>query len=90
MFEHELDRHWKTVANTIRDGIMIVDEGGTIIYVNQAFEMITGYSKEEMIGRDCTVLDCDICEKTRHSDGRHWCRLFEFGKISQSQMRLQA
>jgi two-component system response regulator HydG len=85
MFEHELDRHWKTVANTIRDGIMIVDEGGTIIYVNQAFEMITGYSKEEMIGRDCTVLDCDICEKTRHSDGRHWCRLFEFGKISQSQ-----
>jgi two-component system response regulator HydG len=63
MFEHELDRHWKTVANTIRDGIMIVDEGGTIIYVNQAFEMITGYSKDEMIGRDCTVLDCDICEK---------------------------
>ena len=83
MFEHELDRHWKTVANTIRDGIMIVDELGTIIYVNQAFEMITGYSKDEMIGRDCTVLDCDICEKTRQNGGRHWCELFEYGRINQ-------
>ena len=83
MFEHELDRHWKTVANTIRDGIMIVDELGTIIYVNQAFEMITGYSKDEMIGSDCTVLDCDICEKTRQNGGRQWCELFEFGRINQ-------
>jgi two-component system response regulator HydG len=85
MFEHELDRHWKTVANTIRDGIMIVDECGTIIYVNQAFEMITGYSRDEMIGSDCTVLNCDICEKTRQNNGRHWCELFEFGRISQRQ-----
>ncbi|MGD9366393.1 MAG: sigma 54-interacting transcriptional regulator [Desulfobacteraceae bacterium] len=85
MFEHELDRHWKTVANTIRDGIMIVDEMGTIIYVNQAFEIITGYAKDEMIGRDCTVLNCDICERTRITKGRHWCQLFEFGKMSQRQ-----
>jgi len=83
MFEHELDRYWRTVANTIRDGIMIVDEYGTIIYVNQAFEMITGYSRDEMIGKDCTILNCDICERTRQNSGRHWCRLFEHGRISQ-------
>lgn len=83
MFEHELDRYWKTVANTISDGIMIVDELGTIIYINQAFEIITGYSKDEIIGRDCTVLDCDICEATRQNKGQQWCRLFEVGRISQ-------
>ena len=83
MFEHELDRHWRTVANTIRDGIMIVDEYGTIIYVNHAFEMITGYSRDEMIGKDCTILNCDICERTRQNSGQHWCRLFEHGRISQ-------
>ena len=25
MFEEELDRYWKTVVNTIQDGVMIVD-----------------------------------------------------------------
>jgi PAS domain S-box-containing protein len=83
MFDQELDRHWKTVANTIRDGIMIVDKLGTIIYVNQAFEMITGYSKDEMIGKDCTVLPCDVCEETRKNNGEHWCKLFELGKMNQ-------
>ena len=51
MFEHELDRYWRTVANTISDGIMVVDEQGIIIYVNEAFEGITGFSKDEMVGR---------------------------------------
>ncbi len=83
MFEHELDRYWRTVANTIRDGIMVVDEQGIIIYVNQAFEEITGFSKNEMIGQDCSVLDCNICRKARQNLGRQWCELFEYGKIRQ-------
>ena len=38
MAEEELDRYWKTVVNTIQDGIMIVDTHGRIISVNKAFE----------------------------------------------------
>ncbi len=82
MFEHELDRYWRTVANTIRDGIMVVDEQGIIIYVNRAFEKITGFSKDEMIGKDCSVLDCDICREARQNEGCQWCALFENGNFS--------
>ncbi|MCP3952941.1 MAG: PAS domain S-box protein [Desulfobacterales bacterium] len=81
MFEHELDRYWRTVANTISDGIMVVDEQGIIIYVNEAFEGITGFSKDEMIGRDCSVLNCDICQEARDNKGCQWCTLFEGGNM---------
>lgn len=81
MFEHELDRYWRTVANTISDGIMIVDEQGIIIYVNEAFEGITGFSKDEMIGKDCSVLNCDICQEARDNKGCQWCALFEDGNM---------
>jgi len=77
MFEHELDRYWRTVANTISDGIMVVDEQGIIIYVNEAFKGITGFSKDEMIGKDCSVLNCDICQEARDNKGCQWCALFE-------------
>jgi two-component system, NtrC family, response regulator HydG len=76
MIEHEMDRYWKTVVNTIRDGLMIVDEGGVIVSVNDALERITGYGRSELIGRDCTVLNCDICEKVRTNSGDKWCSLF--------------
>ena len=83
MFKHELDRYWRTVANTIRDGIMVVDEQGIIIYVNEALEAITGFSKDEMIGKDCSVLDCNICQQVRDNQGCQWCALFEYGDIRQ-------
>ena len=44
MTGRELDGYWKTVVNTLRDGIMIVNTRGAIVSVNQAFEHITGYS----------------------------------------------
>ena len=83
MFDQELDRYWRTVADTIRDGIMIVDEQGIIIYVNRAFEAITGFSKDEMIGKDCSVLNCNICQKARQNEGCQWCELFQYGETEQ-------
>ena len=60
MFKQELNTYWKTVVDTIQDGIMIVDEDGTIVSVNEAFEGITGYSKEEVLGKPCSILNCDV------------------------------
>jgi two-component system, NtrC family, response regulator HydG len=85
MIEHELDRYWKTVVNTIRDGLMIVDERGVIVSVNDALERITGYSRGELIGNDCTVLNCDICEKIRRNDDDKWCTLFMGGQVKARQ-----
>ena len=85
MIEHELDRYWKTVVNTIRDGLMIVDERGVIVSVNDAFERITGYDRSELIGNDCTVLNCDICSKIRRNDGDKWCSLFMGNQVTARQ-----
>lgn len=41
------------------NAIIITEYGGSdnpIVYVNQAFTRITGYSKEEVVGRDCRFL----------------------------------
>lgn len=77
----EQDRYWKTVVNTIRDGLMIVDERGIIVSVNDALEKMTGYSRSELIGRDCTVLNCDICTHVRKNQGDKWCNLFNGGQL---------
>ncbi|MBW1992955.1 MAG: sigma 54-interacting transcriptional regulator [Deltaproteobacteria bacterium] len=81
MFEQELNSYWKIVVDTIQDGIMIVDRGGTIVSVNKAFEKITGYSRDEMLGKPCTVLNCDICEIVLEKEGEFWCRLFKTGTL---------
>ncbi len=69
MYERDLNVYWKTVVDTIQDGIMIVDKGGTIVSVNKALEKITGYSRDEMLGKPCTVLNCDICEAVLGKEG---------------------
>ena len=57
MDTQDLNYYWKTVVDTIQDGVMIVNPEGTIISVNRAFEEITGYGKAEIVGRSCTVLE---------------------------------
>lgn len=81
MFEQELNNYWKTVVDTIQDGVMIVDINGTIVSVNKGLEKITGYTKTELIGKPCLTLDCNICKIIRGSEGEHWCNLFRDGAV---------
>ncbi|MCU0572448.1 MAG: sigma 54-interacting transcriptional regulator [Syntrophobacteraceae bacterium] len=82
MFEEDLDRYWKTVVSTIRDGIMIIDTGGSIVSVNNALELITGYSRDELIGQKCSILNCSIFNMARENSGDHWCLLFKTGMLN--------
>ena len=81
MLSQELNRYWKTVVDTIHDGIMIVDKSGLIVSVNRAFEDITGYGHEEATGRHCSLLNCTACEIAREKNGDHWCTLFRKGDL---------
>lgn len=81
MLEQELNSYWKTVVDTIQDGLMVVDRGGMIVSVNQALETITGYSRKDLVGRPCSALNCDVCEIARDTQGEHWCALFRKGSI---------
>ena len=88
MIEQELNRYWKTVVNTIQDGVMIVDTDGTIVSVNKALENITGYSNDKLIGKPCTILNCNICEIAREGKGEKWCSLFRTGAVSKRKCTL--
>ncbi|MBN1103832.1 MAG: sigma 54-interacting transcriptional regulator [Deltaproteobacteria bacterium] len=81
MLERELESYWKTVVNTIQDGLMVVDRAGTIVSVNHALEIITGFTRKSLIGKPCTVLNCDVCEIARDRQGEHWCALFRTGSL---------
>jgi len=81
MLEQELNSYWKTVVNTIQDGLMVVDRGGVIVSVNRALEAITGFTQKDLVGRPCSALNCDVCEMARDQQGRHWCALFRTGSL---------
>ena len=89
MFEQELNKYWKTVVDTIQDGVMIVDKVGTIVSANKAFEKITGYKQAEIIGESCTTLNCNTCEAAREKRGDHWCVLFRTGAVKMSKCAIQ-
>ncbi len=88
MFEQELNIYWKTVIDTILDGVMIVDNAGTIVFVNKAFETITGYRYQEAIGKSCMLLNCDICKIARQTQEGLWCDLFKMGTLDMRRCRL--
>ncbi len=41
--------------NAANDGILITDRNSTIVFVNQAFEALTGYSAAELLGQQAGV-----------------------------------
>ena len=52
----------RTILDNVLDGIITVDMEGKIAWFNRAAEQITGYKKEEVLGRPCqSVFQTDLC-----------------------------
>jgi len=81
MFERDLNAYWKTVVDTIQDGVMIVSTEGIIVSVNKAFETITGYSREDILGKPCSTLSCSACKVIRESEDGHFCLMFKKSRL---------
>ncbi len=45
-----------TALETAADAILITDQQGTILWINHAFSAMTGYSKEEVLGKTPRIL----------------------------------
>ncbi len=43
----DISRYWKTIVDTLQDGLMVIDPQGTILAVNPAAERLTGYEAAE-------------------------------------------
>jgi two-component system response regulator HydG len=78
------------VFETMRDGLMIVDREGNIQFFNRAAEEITGYRKEEVIGKQCTILDSDTCMVLTDEGKQKRCGIFNEGSIENKKCQIRS
>ncbi|MGD8650513.1 MAG: sigma 54-interacting transcriptional regulator [Desulfobacterales bacterium] len=77
----ELGKYWKTIVDTLQDGLMVMDPEGNILAMNPAAERLTGYSADELVGQNCRILNCTGCELYGRGAGEDWCRLYVAGSV---------
>ncbi len=78
------------VFETMRDGLMMVDNEGYIRLFNRAAEEITGYHKEEVIGKKCAIFDCDECALLNISGSRKDSQLQKFGAVYNKECKIRS
>lgn len=79
----DIAKYWKTIVDTLQDGLIVVEPNGNIVAANQAAEKITGYTQDELIGKSCRILNCTGCKIIGKGIGTNWCRLFQKGGIQE-------
>jgi PAS domain S-box-containing protein len=77
----DIAKYWKTILNTMHDGLLLIDPSGNILDVNPAAEKLTGYSAGELIGSNCRILNCTGCDIIGRGSGENWCQLFVAGEV---------
>jgi two-component system response regulator HydG len=66
-----------------------VDADGMIVSVNRATEVITGYTREELIGSPCTILRCDNCSARCAEDKGFSCDLFDTNRVERRRCNMR-
>ncbi len=72
----------KSILVTMSEGLMVVDRDGNILFFNKAAEEMTGFSMNEVLGKQCTILDTNTCVVTTANGKRRDCKLFDTGCVS--------
>ena len=57
-----------TAMEQAAEAVVITDLGGDILYVNPAFEKVTGYSKQEVLGQNPRILKSDHQDQKFYQD----------------------
>ena len=68
------------IINTMAEALVLIGSDGTILMVNRSFERMLGYEKDEIVGKSCAQLNCDVCDISKRGIGHHYCQLFSYGK----------
>ena len=76
------------VFETLRDGLMVVDNEGNIVLFNRAAEEITGYRKEEVIGKKSSIFNCEM--DPNKAGGELYSQLEKFGATYNMECRIRA
>ena len=75
----EADKWTRAIVESAVDGIITIDETGTIEYINPAAERMFGYAPHEVLGRNVSVL-MNPEDSAKHDD--HLARYRSTGKRS--------
>lgn len=67
----------KRIFENISEGVMITNKDKVIMRVNPAFEFVTGYSGEEVVGKNPKILQSGIHDSTFYLD--MWKSIYEKG-----------
>jgi len=77
----DIGRYSEKIIETMAEALIVIDPGGTILMVNKSFERMFGYKADDIVGKSCTHLNCDLCEtEIAQKSYNKWCQLFHFGK----------
>ncbi|MBI9109839.1 sigma-54-dependent Fis family transcriptional regulator [Maridesulfovibrio ferrireducens] len=80
MKDQEINLYLRKVIDTMNEGLFLIRPDGTIMLVNDALLRMTGFEREELLDKPCSVLGCDDCERSRKLGKQHWCKLFNTRK----------
>jgi PAS domain S-box-containing protein len=75
------ENRFRTLAETASDAIITIDEHSRIVLVNQAAEKVFGYTRQEMIGAELTML---MPESLRHRHHAGFGRYMRTGERNMS------
>ncbi|MBU1002132.1 MAG: sigma 54-interacting transcriptional regulator [Proteobacteria bacterium] len=88
MNQDSVKNYLEGIIETMSEGLLIVGRDGRISMVNEALEKLTGFKRQELLGKPCTVLQCDACKLSIKEGRDHWCRLFDTKKESRQHCRI--
>ncbi len=74
----------QAMADALPDGLFTTDLEGRVTYWNRAAERITGWSRAEALGRDCSILAGDAVSGCSCGAGPIRCGMVEQGRTSKS------
>ncbi len=77
------------ILDAMADGVFTLDEKGKITLWNRAMERITGYSSEEVKGKDCTIVNFSTCFNKSCPAGFKGCGIFEHGSVDSKECMLR-
>ncbi len=78
MEKTEIFQYHELILKTMSEALILINPDGTIAMVNPSFERMFGYSAEEVVGKPCTILNCDVCKtELNHDKNGSWCSLFK-------------
>jgi len=77
------------LLESMADGVFVLNSDGEITLWNRAMERITGYSLQEAIGRDCTIVTFSSCLDKTCPTGSTQCGIYQKGAVNSKECWLR-